>query len=459
MLLEKLFDAFVQKGPVPLMARVLMENVLAPAKVDGLFERTAERQYCRELLFSTIVGLMSQVVCGIRQSVHAAYQASANEIAVSVTSVYNKVLGVEPNVSRALVHDTAAKMAAAIGKMGGCLPSRLPGYRLKILDGNCIAATDHRLEVLRQTNAGPLPGKSLVVLEPALGLVTDVFPCEDGHAQERSLLDSVLETIAEGDLWIADRNFCTLGFMVGIARKKGFFVIRQHQAVSGRAVGRKTGWKAIEGGKVRERNFRVEDPDNPKIVYFFRQVIVRLEKPTRDGETTIYILTNLPAKDADAATISELYRDRWTIESAFYILSEVLSCEVNSLGYPKAALFGFCVALVAYNIVATIQAALRAEHGVEKIENEVSRHYLVDEIAGAHRGMAIAIPEAKWEAFHTLSTSALATLLRQLAANVDLRLFRKHPRGPKKPRPARTQHKNKPHVSTAKLLAKRNRSP
>lgn len=224
MLLEKLFDAFVQKGPVPLMARVLMENVLAPAKVDGLFERTAERQYCRELLFSTIVGLMSQVVCGIRQSVHAAYQASANEIAVSVTSVYNKVLGVEPNVSRALVHDTAAKMAAAIGKMGGCLPSRLPGYRLKILDGNCIAATDHRLEVLRQTNAGPLPGKSLVVLEPALGLVTDVFPCEDGHAQERSLLDSVLETIAEGDLWIADRNFCTLGFMVGIARKKGFFV-------------------------------------------------------------------------------------------------------------------------------------------------------------------------------------------------------------------------------------------
>ena len=62
--------------------------------------------------------------------------------------------------------------------------------------------------MLLDTRAGALPGKSLVVLEPALGLATDIFPCEDGHAQERSLLPEVLETVEAGDLWIGERNFC-----------------------------------------------------------------------------------------------------------------------------------------------------------------------------------------------------------------------------------------------------------
>ena len=96
----------------------------------------------------------------------------------------------------------------------------MPGYRAKILDGNGLGATEHRLSVLLDTSAGALPGKSLVVLEPALGLATDIFPCEDGHAQERSLLPEVLETVAAGDLWIGDRNFCTTGFIFNIESKQ-----------------------------------------------------------------------------------------------------------------------------------------------------------------------------------------------------------------------------------------------
>ena len=33
---------------------------------------------------------------------------------------------------------------------------------------------------------------------------------------------------------------------------------------------------------------------------------------------------------------------------------------INTLGYPKAALFGFCLALVAYNMLAVVMAALRS---------------------------------------------------------------------------------------------------
>ena len=79
--------------------------------------------------------------------------------------------------------------------MGGQQVPLLPGYAVRILDGNALAATQHRLKVLRDVAAAPLPGKSLVVLDPEARLAVDIFPCEDGHAQERRLFNAVLETI------------------------------------------------------------------------------------------------------------------------------------------------------------------------------------------------------------------------------------------------------------------------
>jgi hypothetical protein len=52
----------------------------------------------------------------------------------------------------------------------------------RLFDGNALGGTEHRLEVLRNTSAGALPGKSLVVLDPAQMLAIDLFPTEDGHA-------------------------------------------------------------------------------------------------------------------------------------------------------------------------------------------------------------------------------------------------------------------------------------
>jgi hypothetical protein len=150
------------------------------------------------------------------------------EIGVSKTAVYDKLNRLEPSVSRALVQSTAQDLATIISDLGGEPPELLPGYRVKILDGNALGATDHRLEVLTDTSAGALPGKSLVVLDPVLRMAIDVFPCEDGHTQERALLSNVLETVEAGDLWIGDRNFCTTGFLFGIENRQADFLIRQH---------------------------------------------------------------------------------------------------------------------------------------------------------------------------------------------------------------------------------------
>ncbi len=216
-----IFDRFVEKSPVTVIVRALMEVVLAEPKLDELFEQAAQTGYTKELLFSSLVKMMTQVVCSVRQSIGSVYKAMSEEIGVSKTAVYGKLNRLEPNVSKALVKSTATELATIIHQLEVEGPELLPGYRVKILDGNGLGATEHRLSVLLNTRAGPLPGKSLVVLDQALGLATDIFPCEDGHAQERSLLPEVLETVEAADLWIGDRNFCTTEFIFSIESSGG----------------------------------------------------------------------------------------------------------------------------------------------------------------------------------------------------------------------------------------------
>ncbi len=452
-MLSPLFENFVDKSPISVMARGMMERVLNPEQLDQWFSETADEQYTKELLFSTVFDIMSHVVCGNRDSVHAAYQASKKDIGVSVTSLYNKLNGIETGTSAALVRYAAGKVEPIIKKLGGTVRSPLPGLRIKLLDGNCIEKSQHRIKELRSTASGPLPGKSLVVYDTVLRLPIDVFPCEDGHAQERSLLKTVLETIVKDDVWIADRNFCTIEFTCGIDDRGAFFIIREHGNYPFQLSGKEKYIGKTDTGKVYEQRISVIDELGREHVY--RRIRVALEKETRDGDTDIFIITNLSRSKASAKKIAVLYRGRWTIETAFQHLAEHLNSEINTLGYPRAALFGFCVALVAYIIMAVIKAALGSVYGADVVDNQVSGYYLADEISGTYRGMMIAIDDKQWIIFRDMPAAKLVKMLRQLAANVELSAFRKHPRGPKKPQPKRKSAKNKPHVSTAKILSQR----
>jgi hypothetical protein len=78
-MLSAIFERFAQASPVTVMVRSVMERIFNPEILDSLFEETAQHQYTRELLFSTVVNLMSLVVCSIRPSVSAAYKAYQKE--------------------------------------------------------------------------------------------------------------------------------------------------------------------------------------------------------------------------------------------------------------------------------------------------------------------------------------------------------------------------------------------
>jgi hypothetical protein len=454
MLLDTVFAPFVKERPICVMARAVLERLLDAQRIDDLFARTAQRQYTRELMFSSLVQLMSEVVLGVHPTVHAAYQANKAAIGVSTTALYNKLDRVEPGVSAALVRDSAALAEPVVKALRASHPRWMPGYQIKVLDGNHLSATERRLKALRSTWAAPLPGHALVVLDQQRMLITDVVLSEDGHAQERSLIPAVLQHVEANQLWIEDRNFCTLGLLFGMARRGAAFVVRQHGQLQGELVGRRTRQGTTRSGAVYEQSMLVRAPDSGETMRV-RRLTLKLQEPTRDGDTEIHILSNVPTPRASAAHLARLYGKRWSIETAFFEITTTLACEINTLGYPKAALFTFCLALLAYNAVSLIKAALRSAHGRQKIHAEVSSYYLALEISRTYDGMMIAIPALHWAFFRELAVQAFAEVLRELASAVNLSKYQKHPRSPKKKPPERTAYQNGKHVSTAKLLAQR----
>ena len=377
------------------MAHAVLENLFQPERLDELFERTAQRQYQRTLLFSSVVELMHSVVLGVEPTVYAAYRKRRHTLH-----------GLRPGrLRQARWHGTWAcrrrwcrmrhsRPRRSSTHLGARRDPWLPGYRVRILDGNHLSATEHRLEELRTTWAAPLPGKVLVVLEPETGLATDVFLTPDGHAQERSLLDEVLAIVSSrDDLWIADRNFCTLKFLFEIAKKLGFFIIRQHGTVKGQLCGP----PRVPGRRPDREDLRASRSSSPTKdkTYQLRRITVELLQADarRRHEPAP---ADQPAGQGVGGQVADLYRRRWTIETLFLEVTTTLTCEIDTLCYPKAALFVFCLALVAANAVAVVKAALRAVHGEEEAD-ELSGYYLALEVKQVHAGMMIACRPTCWD--------------------------------------------------------------
>jgi len=446
-----IFERFVQESPVAVMVRATLENAFSAPALDRLFLGTAEEQYTRTLLFSPVVELMTTVVLRQEKSLHAAFQQRRERVAVGISSLYEKLARMERGVSEALVRHSVERVEPGLRELEPTATEVLPGYEVRILDGHHLGGTEHRLKPLRRTRAGALPGQSLVALDPQRKLIRHVHCWEDGHSQERALVDEALAWVEPEQVWVADRNFATTRWIFGVVKRGGHVVVREHASTLHwvaegpvRVAGR------CETGCLSEQEIAIADEQGA--VLTLRRLILQLDRPTRAGDRVIVVWTTLPPTVA-AAAIAELYRGRWDIEGAFQDLTVILQCEPNTLGYPPAALFAFCLAVVAYNVLRLTRAALGATHGAEKIEHEVSSYYLAQELAKVFTGMAIALPAEEWQAYAGMTPAELARQLRQWAQQAPLWRYQKHRRGPKKPRPKRRSGAKLSHVATARLLA------
>jgi IS4 transposase len=448
--LPAILDPFARGAAPAVMTRIALDWIIDEPVLNRIFDEAARGQYTREWALEHFVGVMLDVACGFRPSPRAAFLRRQLDEIASLSGFYRKLNRREPDIPAAVIRHTAQRARDLIEAAGALSPERIPGYAARILDGNALAGTEHRIEPLRDLGAAGLPGKVLAIYEPASGLILDAVPEEDGHAQERALLDRI--AVGPGQLWIMDRNCCARSFWFRIQRAGAFFLVRRHAM---NLPYRELGPSEVKGrsatGTVLEQAIEVEDPESPGAVHRLRRIVVQLGRPTREGDTEVVLVTDLP-EEISALTCCEAYLDRWQVERHFQALTDLLHCEVPSLGYPRAALFAFCMSVVSGNALAVLKGGLRAAHG-EAMAGEVSSFALVDEAAEVYPGMMIAVPPEHWEWVRRSPAESVAGVLIDLAAAVSVDRMLRSRRGPKKPRtrPQRSGAVDR-HVATKKLL-------
>ena len=462
---KAVIERFERHAPASVMARLALEHALPAHWTNEVFETHRQRQYPRELMFSSIVELMTLVTLGMRPSLHAAARQHEG-LAVSLAALYDKVNRSEPAVLRGLVSGSAQRLMPVVAEWGG--PTSLAGWQLRIVDGNHLAGSDKRLKVLRGHRGAALPGHSLVVYDPDAGLVCDMVACEDAHESERVGVLPPIERAQCGQLWIADRHFCTHTILDSLARTGAHFLVREHAKHP--RVAQQGDWsepQRTDTGAVREQTIAVEGihvpparggkkaaqssaPERPAA---WRRIQITLDSPTQAGEHTIGLWTNLPMT-VDAATLAQLYRKRWRIEGMFQRLESVLHSEIKSLGHPRAALLGFAVAVLAYNVLSLLQRAVEHAHRPQTPELEASTYHLSVQVKSGYEGMLIAVPSEHWPSAASQDPQTLAQTLLRLAQRILPRQVATSKRGPKTIQPkgyvgARVASA---HVSTARLI-------
>ena len=291
MWMDEVFERFAQQSPFSVMTRATLEHLFHDAFLDQVFAQHAQVQYEKELTFATVTTLLTQVVLRYRPSVRSAYQR-ADHVPATLKSVYEKLQRVELAVSEALVAQVAGRAAEVLACWPqAARPDPVPGLRLRILDGNYLAGTQHRLAPLRGDGAAALPGMSVALRDDRTGLLCRLACREDAYTNERALLDDLLGWAEADDLFVGDRNFCWLDFFRGLIDRRAYFVVRHHEQLGLIEVTplRHVGRSAT--GEVYEQEVEV-GPSGQRLR--LRCVVIKLLTPTQEGDTEIRLLSNVP---------------------------------------------------------------------------------------------------------------------------------------------------------------------
>jgi hypothetical protein len=467
---SNLLERFTKAAPVAVMVKGVLEQVFSEAKLDAVFQQHASRQYVRQLAFSSCFWLMSDVVSKSKPSIHAAYQDEKENLRVSVQSVYNKLNNLELGVMENLLSSTACEMIDCVKAMKVPVAELVPGFECKLIDGNVIAGTEHRIKELRRTNAAALPGRSVCVYNYSHRMIDQIVLDTNGHAQDKSQIDAILSRINPRECVIADAGFCTKKMMLGISQVcKAYFILRKPSNTAVELMGKPRKIGKSDTGILFEQKGIVRCKD--KEMVHVRVITLKRFEPTDKGKTEIVFLTNLPPT-ITAIQIAQGYRRRWRVENVFQDVTTVLESEVATLGYPSAALFGFVIGCVLQNVLALIEHALlnaaqksdddkksksKAKATVKQSkEQHLSRYKIALEIKTVIPGMEIAIESPYWhKTCGQLSPKELAVWLLGTASKAKLSDYQTYRWSPKQKQPPRKSGNRGNHIATSQVLEKR----
>ena len=248
--------------------------------------------------------------------------------------------------------------------------------RVRVADGTTITMPDtpeNQAEYPQQKNQKPGCGfpimRILVVFSLAVGTVLEaaIRPYEGKQTGENSMLRTLHDSFAAGDVLLADRYFSGW-FDLALLQQRGVdVVIRKHQL---RATDFRTGRRLGRDDHVVNWT-KPQRPDWMTVECYaalpeelvLREVRVRVQKRGFRVKNLVVVTTLLDAEEFSANEIGDLYRLRWQAELNLRSLKTVLAMDHLRCKTPHRVRNELYMHLLGYNLIrkAMALAALEAK--------------------------------------------------------------------------------------------------
>ncbi len=309
------------------------------------------------------------------------------------------------------------------------------GHRVVLLDGTCVSMADEPalFEAFGVNTGCHGPGRYPLARVATLclaGTMTVIAYALGGYRDsEWTLADSILSTLRNGDLLVADRYFAAAHYYCRYQSLGLEFLTRAHQRLIVSRIKRvqSYGRNDFLGWLTINKNYRRKDPGLPeRLLVRFLQASVRI----RGQHQTIWLVTSLlDDRQYPAAEIVQLYGRRWRIETAFEQLKVRLSADVLRSHSPDGVRKEFAARCIALNIVHAVLLEAASIHHVDPMR-----------ISFAHAVRAILIfsPALACEPI-----ARLPQIYRALVSEIAHHLVPERP-GRIEPRAVRREHKHYP---------------
>jgi len=140
---------------------------------------------------------------------------------------------------------------------------------------------------------------------------------------------------------------------------------------------------------------------------------------------------------------------------------------LRTLGHPRAALLGFAVAVLAYNVLALLlrcvdQAQKERVQQEKGPPPEISAYHLAVQIRQGYEGLCIAMPPEHWACWGEADPAPLAERLLRLARRINpcqIATSKRRPKRGDKPKGYVAAALVRTHVATARVLAQAQATP
>ncbi len=238
------------------------------------------------------------------------------------------------------------------------------GRHVKLVDGTTVSMPDTDAnQAAYPQQAGQDEGlgfpivRMVLLFSLATGMLCDMAmgPYQGKETGEPALFRELLDRLAEGDIVLADRYYCSY-FMIALLMELGVdLVVRLHQRrTADFRRGRRPGkgdhlveWKRPAKPSWMDQITYDKMPESIEV----REVLVRVDQPGFRTESLVVVTTLCDAEEYAAEEIAELYRGRWLAELDIRAIKITLDMDVLRCKTPEMVRREVWMHLLTYNLI------------------------------------------------------------------------------------------------------------